>query len=630
MSASGEKNGAKAGMGGARGKSELSTGQADAKAETRTEDGPGAEPGAAAGSATGVEGGAEGKDSTGGTAGDGGAGAGPKPRSVRLVLFSLMIAVLLAMLDNMIVGTAMPTIVGELGGLEHLSWVVTAYTLTTAASTPLWGKLGDMFGRKGVFLTSIVLFLAGSMTSGAAQTMSQLIGFRALQGLGAGGLMVGAMAIMGDLIAPRERGKYMGMMAGVMSLAMIGGPLVGGTLTDHLGWRWAFYINLPLGAIALAMITSVLHLPKKRTKGRIDYLGAALLTTGITAAVLVTSWGGTEYAWGSGTIIGISVLAVAALVAFPLVERRVAEPILPLGVFRNLNFSLVTVIGFLLGFVMFGAMTFLPLFQQSVQGASATNSGLLLLPVLLPMMIVSVVTGRATTKTGKYRAYPIIGGALIPAGLFLLAQMDVGTARLTSGLYMAVLGAGMGFLMQLTMLIAQNSVELKDMGVASSTTTLFRTIGGSFGVALMGTVFSGKVEDSMKESAAAAGGQQGGGSMAKLTEGGAQLDADSLAKLPAKVREAYEHAVASGINGVFLLAGGIALIAFLAAWFIKEVPLKDAEAQKGQPDAGQDPDAVQDISVSSAEELAATDAPRGAADEEATGPVADDRTSVRA
>jgi EmrB/QacA subfamily drug resistance transporter len=523
-------------------------------------------------------------DSVKGNAAEAGAA---QPRSMYVVIFSLMIAVLLAMLDNMIVGTAMPTIVGELGGLEHLSWVVTAYTLTTAASTPIWGKLGDMFGRKGVFLTSIVLFLAGSMTSGAAQTMGQLIGFRALQGLGAGGLMVGAMAIMGDLVPPRERGKYMGMMAGVMSLAMIGGPLVGGTLTDHLGWRWAFYINLPLGAVALAMVGSVLHLPKKRSQGRIDYFGAALLTVGITTAVLVTSWGGTEYDWDSGTIIGLTALAVVALVAFPFVEQRVAEPILPLRVFRNSNFSLVTFIGFLLGLVMFGAMTFLPLYQQSVRGASATNSGLLLLPVLLPMMIVSVVTGRATTKTGKYRIYPILGGALIPLGLFLLAQMDVSTSRVTSGLYMVVLGAGMGFLMQLTMLIAQNSVELKDMGVASSTATLFRTIGGSFGVALMGTIFARQVEDSMRESAAA-GGNAGGGAADKLTETGAQLDAASLEKLPAPVRMAYEHAVANGTHSVFLLAAAIAALTFIAAWFIKEVPLKDAEAQKSpeEPDSG--------------------------------------------
>jgi EmrB/QacA subfamily drug resistance transporter len=508
-----------------------------------------------------------------------------QPRSVALAVFALMIAVMLAMLDNMIVGTAMPTIVGELGGLEHLSWVVTAYTLTTAASTPLWGKIGDMYGRKGVFLTSIVVFLAGSVASGAAQTMAQLIGFRALQGLGAGGLMVGAMAIMGDLVPPRERGKYMGMMAGVMSLAMIGGPLVGGTLTDHLGWRWAFYINIPLGGIALTMVTMLLHLPRKRARGSIDYGGAVLLTTGITSAVLVTSWGGTEYDWSSGVITGLSALAVVAFVAFLFVERRVAEPVLPLGIFRSLNFSLVTVLGFLLGFVMFGAMTFLPLYQQTVQGASATNSGLLLLPVLLPMMVVSVVTGRATTRTGRYRAYPILGGALIPTGLLLLAQLDVGTSRMTSALYMVVLGAGMGFLMQLTMLIAQNSVELKDMGVASSTTTLFRTIGGSFGVALMGTLFANQVRDTMTAKAGAAGGPGTGGGQP------AQLDAASLERLPAPVRALYEQAVADGTHTVFLVAGVTALLCFVAAWFIKEVPLKGGEQTgEGEPALSPEPE----------------------------------------
>ena len=509
------------------------------------------------------------------------ADGGPGP-SVRMSVFALMIAVMLAMLDNMIVGTAMPTIVGELGGLEHLSWVVTAYTLTTAASTPLWGKIGDMYGRKGVFLTSIVVFLAGSVASGAAQTMAQLIGFRALQGLGAGGLMVGAMAIMGELVPPRERGKYMGMMAGVMSLAMIGGPLVGGTLTDHLGWRWAFYINVPLGGIALAMVVTLLHLPARRAQGSIDYTGAVLLTTGITSAVLVTSWGGTEYDWSSPVIVGLSALALAAIAAFLLVERRAAEPVLPLGIFRSRNFSLMALIGFLLGFVMFGAITFLPLYQQSVQGASATNSGLLLLPVLLPMMVVSVTTGRATTRTGKYRAYPVIGGALIPVGLFLLAQLDVGTSRTTSALYMMVLGAGMGFLMQLTMLIAQNSVELKDMGVASSTTTLFRTIGGSFGVALMGTLFADRVRETMTERAGpAAGGGPGGGSGAP-----AQLDAASLEKLPSQVREAYEHAVADGTHTVFLVAAATAVLLFVATWFVKEVPLKGGEPpakEAGEP-----------------------------------------------
>jgi EmrB/QacA subfamily drug resistance transporter len=515
-------------------------------------------------------------------------------RSVRMSVFALMIAVMLAMLDNMIVGTAMPTIVGELGGLDHLSWVVTAYTLTTAASTPLWGKTGDMYGRKGAFLTSILIFLAGSVASGAAQTMAQLIGFRALQGLGAGGLMVGAMSIMGELVPPRERGKYMGMMAGVMSFAMIGGPLVGGTLTDHLGWRWAFYINVPLGGIALAMVVMLLHLPARRAQGSIDYAGAALLTTAITSAVLVTSWGGTEYDWSSPVIVGLSALAVAAAASFLFVERRAVEPVLPLGVFRSRNFSLMTVIGFVLGFVMFGAMTFLPLYQQTVQGASATNSGLLLLPVLLPMMVVSVITGRATTRTGKYRAYPLLGGALIPAGLFLLAQLDVGTSRTTSALYMVVLGAGMGFLMQLTMLIAQNSVELKDMGVASSTTTLFRTIGGSFGVALMGTLFADRVHDSMAERAGAAGGGGGaGGGAGGLSGDGApaQLDAASLERLPAAVREAYEYAVADGTHVVFTVAAVAALLSFVATWFVKEVPLKGAEGpSKDSPE--EPPDAA--------------------------------------
>ncbi|AWZ09400.1 MULTISPECIES: MDR family MFS transporter [unclassified Streptomyces] len=504
-----------------------------------------------------------------------------KPRSVRVVLMALMIAMLLAMLDNMIIGTAMPTIVGELGGLEHLSWVVTAYTLATAASTPIWGKIGDMYGRKGSFLTSIVIFLIGSALSGMAQDMGQLIGFRAIQGLGAGGLMVGVMAIIGDLIPPRERGKYQGMMAGVMALAMIGGPLVGGTITDHMGWRWSFYINLPLGAVALAMVTAVLHLPKKTGEGerrKIDYLGAALLTIAITSAVLVTTWGGTEYAWGSAEIIGLIVTGILSTAAFLFTETRAAEPIMPLHIFRSRNFTLMSVIGFLVGFAMFGGVLYLPLFQQSVQGASATNSGLLLLPMLLSMMVVSLIAGRITTNSGKYKMFPIIGGALMVAGLFLLATMDTGTTRLVSGVYMAVLGAGLGFLMQITMLVAQNSVEMKDMGVASSSATLFRTLGGSFGVALMGSLFTSQVTSTMSDRL---------GPEAAKAAGSAQLDAASLAKLPEAVRDAYQHAVAAGTHSAFLLGAGIAVLGFAAAWFVKEVPLRGAAT----PAAGADQEA---------------------------------------
>ncbi|MFF0203090.1 MDR family MFS transporter [Streptomyces sp. NPDC005017] len=495
-----------------------------------------------------------------------------QPQNVRVVILALMIAMMLAMLDNMIVGTAMPTIVGELGGLEHLSWVVTSYTLATAASTPIWGKLGDMYGRKGSFLASIVIFLAGSALSGMAQDMGQLIGFRAVQGLGAGGLMVGVMAIIGDLVPPRERGKYQGLIAGVMALAMIGGPLVGGTITDHWGWRWAFYINLPLGVVALAAVGAVLHLPRKAAKARIDYVGAALLTVGITSIVLVTTWGGTEYAWTSARIMELTAIGVASLVGFLFWEKRAAEPIVPLHIFRSHNFSLMSVIGFLTGFVMFGAVLFLPLYQQSVQGASATNSGLLLLPMLGAMLVVSMVAGRVTTSTGRYKVFPVAGSALMVTGLYLLSLMDTGTSRLTSGLYMAVLGAGMGFLMQITMLVAQNSVELKDMGVASSTTTLFRTLGSSFGVAIMGALFNHRVQDVMAERAGALG--------SRMTEQSAQLDAASLAKLPAAAREAYQHAVSSGTHGAFLLGAAVAVIAVIASVFVKEVPLKGAGPQK--------------------------------------------------
>ncbi|MCG5213741.1 MDR family MFS transporter [Streptosporangium sp. KLBMP 9127] len=506
-------------------------------------------------------------------------------REVMIVLPGLMLAIVLAMLDNMIVGTAMPRIVGELGGLAHLSWVVTAYVLGTTVSTPIWGKIGDLYGRKSIFMASIVIFMIGSalcgmagsaLLGGPADGMAELIAFRALQGLGAGGLMVNAMAIIGDLVPPRERGQYQGIMAGAMSLAMIAGPLVGGFITDHLDWRWAFYVNLPFGAVALVLLALRLKLPKYRTEHRIDWLGAALLSVGITALVLIATWGGNQYEWGSPQILGLGALAVVTLVLFIPVERRAAEPIMPLNLFRNRNFTLISLIGFLLGFAMFGAITFLPLFQQTVQGASATNSGLLLLPMMATAMVVSLFVGRAITKTGKYKIYPVIGGVGMAVGMWLLSLQGVHTPTWQTGVFIAVLGLGMGFLMQTTMLIAQNSVEQRDLGVASSASTFFRSIGGSFGVSLFGAVFNSRLVADLTEKL----GPQG----AKLADAGGQLSPAALGQLPAPVRSGFLESLASAISGVFWWAVLFAVVVPLLAAFLKEIPLRGAAPGEAVPD----------------------------------------------
>lgn len=483
------------------------------------------------------------------------------------VLPGLMLAMLLAMLDNMIVSTAIPRIVGELGGLAHFSWVVTAYILATTVSTPLWGKIGDLYGRKNIFLTSIVIFLAGSALSGMAQTMGQLIAFRAVQGLGAGGLIVGVMAIIGDLVPPRERGRYQGLMGGVMAIGMVAGPLIGGYITDNLSWRWAFYVNLPLGGAALAWLVARLHLPKRRSQARIDWWGAILLSVGITAVVLVTTWGGSEYPWGSWQIMLLATTAVASLVAFGLVERNAVEPVLSLALFRDRNFALISGIGFLLGFMMMGSVAFLPLYQQTVQGASATNSGLLLLPVMATMLVMSIVVGQVITRTGRYKIFPIAGGIAMTVGMVLLSFVDINTSKTQLALMMAVLGIGMGGLMQTTLLIAQNSVEQKDMGVASSAATFFRSIGGSFGVALFGTIFVRRFTDEVSASLGPEAARQ-------ISSGGGQVDPHAVAALPAPVRDAIYHGIASGLGGIFMWAIPFAAAVAVLAIFIREIALR--------------------------------------------------------
>ncbi|WP_051367492.1 MDR family MFS transporter [Hamadaea tsunoensis] len=508
----------------------------------------------------------------------------PKP-NLRVVLPGILLAMMLAMLDNMVVGTAMPKIVGELGGLSQLSWVVTAYVLGTSVSTPIWGKLGDLYGRKKVFLTSIILFMIGSMLSGAAgefhwlndavSPMTQLIAFRAFQGLGAGGLMVGAFALIGDLVPPRERGKYQGLMGGIMAIAMIAGPLVGGLITDHASWRWIFYMNLPIGAVGFVMLVAFLHLPKKTTEHKIDWLGAVVLGISITSMVLITTWGGKEYAWGSWQVLGLGALALVTLAAFVIIELRVPEPVLPLHIFKNRNFAVVSGIGFLVGFALFGAIAFLPLYQQTVQGASATNSGLLLLPMMLGVMVTSFVIGKIITDTGKYRIYPIIGGTIMAIAMLLLTRLTDHTSKFESTIYMVVLGLGMGFLMQTTLLIAQNSVQMKDLGVASSTATFVRSIGGSFGVSIFGAVFNSRLKESVTN-------DLGPQAATMIDKVGGNLGSEGMAQvsklLPADQIQAFvtaiKHAIAYATSGLFWWAFAFAVLVPVLAIFVKEVPLR--------------------------------------------------------
>ena len=503
--------------------------------------------------------------------------AGPK-REILIVLPGLLLTLMLAMLDQLIVSTALPRIVGDLGGVTHLSWVVTAYVLAATITTPLYGKLGDLYGRKRLLVAAILIFLAGSALSGLAHSMDQLIMFRAIQGLGAGGLMVGAIATIGDLVSPRERGQYMGYMMAAMMLAMIAGPLLGGYITDSLSWRWIFYINMPVGGAALLYLAATLHLPRRRVPHRIDYLGAGVLAVAATSIVLLTTWGGTQYAWGSKMIIGLGALAVVAAGAFLMVEARAAEPVLPLHVFRNRNFSLATGMSFLLGLAMFGALTFLPIYQQTVQHLSATGSGLMLIPMMLGSTVTSLIAGQVTTRTGRYKVLPIVGAAIMAVGMFLLTGLGVDTTRLTSGLYFLVLGVGMGFLMQITTLIVQNSVPPADMGVASSSRTFFQQIGGSIGVALFGAIFARRLTEVL--SARLPG--------AHINAAGGQLDPVAVNGLAPAVRSDVFFAIAHGVQGVFIWAAPSAVIVLLLALFIKEVPLRGrapaAEATAGEPE----------------------------------------------
>ena len=499
-------------------------------------------------------------------------------KQIMVVFSGLMLGMLLAALDQTIVATALPTIVGDLGGLNHLSWVVTAYLLTSTASTPLYGKISDLYGRKLMFQTAIAIFLVGSALSGLSQNMSQLIAFRAVQGLGAGGLMALAMAIIGDIIPARERGRYQGYTGGVFALASVAGPLVGGFFVDHLSWRWVFYINIPVGVVALVVTSAVLRLPFTKRSHAIDYVGSALLVGAVSSLLLVTVWGGTEYAWGSLVIVSLTIIGIALIGLFIVQERRAPEPVLPLRLFRNSIFTVANVSSFIVGLAMFGVIIFVPLYLQVVNGATPTKSGLLLTPLMLGLIVGSVGSGRIITHWGRYKVFPVAGMVTMTIGLFLLSLFDAHTSRLTQSLYMAVVGLGIGLVMQVLVLAVQNAVDGRDMGTATSATSFFRSMGGAFGVALFGSIFNNRLE----------------ANLGKLLPPGAHLDPaslqngpDALRALPEQIRVTVIDAFADALHVTFLFAIPVALVGLGVVLFLRELPLRET-AHVGLEAVGED------------------------------------------
>lgn len=496
---------------------------------------------------------------------------------VIVVMIGLMAGMLLAALDQSIVSTALPRMVSDLGGLDKLSWVVTAYLLTSTAVTPLWGKISDLYGRRPTFQVAIGIFLLGSALCGLSQNMTELIGFRAFQGLGGGGLMAIALTTIGDVVAPRERGRYQGYFGAVFGVSSVAGPLLGGWFTDGPGWRWIFYINIPVGVVALVVTSMALKMPIVRREHRIDYLGAGMIVAAVSSLLLYLDWAGNDYGWLAPGPLALVLVAVALAVSFVFVERRAVEPIIPMRLFRNGVFTIGNIYGFLAGVAMFGAIIFLPLYLQTVQGMSPTASGLAMLPAVIGIFSTSIGSGLLIVRTGRYKVFPIAGAAVLIVALFLLGQLDSTTPYWQVAIYEFLFGAGLGLTMQTIVTAIQNAVQMRDMGAATSSTTFFRQIGGTIGAAVFGTVLSSRLATHLSDALAGMPSSGAGAPAVNIN------DVQAIQALSEPLKSAVLSSFAHALDDVFLAGIPFVVAALIVALFLKELPLRTgAKAPVGE------------------------------------------------